>query len=156
MCIINLSMLSSSWSNAEFMRRNGSFTGAFNVASSLATMIASGLFAIATVMQIRENASSGPLSRFSLRMTSDQTEKIIACFMVAWWFALSFSISNMLFVFRDDIRRCINYRAPRQRHNGVVDTRALQVAAAACAVFKGSVVLNWMIWLTWTVRAWRT
>ncbi|KAJ1646958.1 hypothetical protein LPJ64_001632 [Coemansia asiatica] len=156
MCIINLSMLSSSWSNAEFMRRNGSFTGAFNIASSLATMVASGLLAIATAMLIRENTNGWPLSRFSLRMTSDQTEKIIACFMVAWWFALSFSISNMLFVFRDDIRRCINYRSHRPKHGSVVDLKALQVAATACTVFKGSVVLNWMIWLTWAVRAWRT
>ncbi|KAJ2704025.1 hypothetical protein FB645_003619 [Coemansia sp. IMI 203386] len=148
-------MLSSSWSNAGFMRRNGSFTGAFNLASLLATMVASGLFAVATTMLIRETTKAQPLSRFSLRMTHDQTEKIISCFMVAWWFALSFSTSNTLFVFRDEISRCINYKVPRQKH-GMTDIKTLQVAATACTVFKGCVVLNWMIWLMWSVRAWRT
>ncbi|KAJ2782754.1 hypothetical protein GGI15_002809 [Coemansia interrupta] len=156
MSIINLSMLSSSWSNAMFMRRNGSLAAAANIASSIATLVASGLFSAATLIHQRDLSSNRHPSRFSLRMTSDQLEKITSCLFAAWWLTQAFNLSNMLFVFRDEIHRCTHPRLPRSRMMREEEIASLRSAAAACAAFRGCVVLNWMVWFAWVVRAWRT
>ncbi|KAJ1720310.1 hypothetical protein LPJ53_005041 [Coemansia erecta] len=157
MSIINLSMLSSSWSNATFMRRNGSLTAATNIASSIATMVASGLFSAATLIHQRDLSANRHPSRFSLRLTGDQLEKITSCLFAAWWLSQAFNLTNMLFVFRDDIHRCTHYHLPRSpRMASESEIAGLKNAAAACAAFRGCVVLNWLVWLAWVARAWRT
>ncbi|KAJ1856478.1 hypothetical protein LPJ73_002168 [Coemansia sp. RSA 2703] len=149
-------MLSSSWSNASFMRRNGSLTAAANIASSIATMVASALFSAATLIHQRDLSANRHPSRFSLRMTGDHLEKLTSCLLAAWWLAQAFNLTNMLFVFRDDIWRCTHYRLPRGRLVDETELAALKTAAAACAAFRGCVVLNWLVWFAWVVRAWRT
>ncbi|KAJ2724854.1 hypothetical protein GGI07_001707 [Coemansia sp. Benny D115] len=160
MSLINMAMLSSSWSSADFMRRNGSFMGAFNTATSLATMVLAGLFAIATVVEKRSQDSNQSAPKFSQRLTNNTVEKVVSCLMTAWWLAIALSLSNMAFIFRDDIRRCMHPRTPPpgrrtspNQQARMVDSQAKM--ATACTVFYGSVVLNWLIWLLWVVRLWR-
>ncbi|KAJ1895284.1 hypothetical protein LPJ66_004683 [Kickxella alabastrina] len=156
MSLVNLAMLGSSWTNADFMRRNGSFVGAFNTASTIVTMVISAMFAVATIVQKRALARDEPIPKFCKRLMHDRTEKIISCLMAAWWLGMAFALSNMAYVYREDIRRCMQGRSPKQQMGVEVAKTAIAAAATACAVFRGSLTLNWCTWLMWMVRMWRT
>ncbi|KAJ2214478.1 hypothetical protein IW140_003145 [Coemansia sp. RSA 1813] len=150
--IINLGMISSSWGNARFMRQNGAFVGATNVSSSVVTMVVSGLYATATLQQIQARGGQKELSMFCERLTSDMAERIISCLLATWWLSMSVNVSNMAYIYRNEIKICIKMTIPKRRLNGV----SKEAAAAACRVFHGSLLLNWILCLFWAIRSWRT
>ncbi|KAJ2156976.1 hypothetical protein GGF46_004822 [Coemansia sp. RSA 552] len=150
MSLVNMAMLSSSWGNARFMRENGAFTGSFVVTSSVVTMVVSGMYAAATIMCMRAQARDTLEPKLCQRLASDGVERMVCCLMTTWWLSMALGVSNMAFVFRDEIRRCVNHRLPR-RVLGV----SPDVAATACIVFRGSLVLSWLIWAMWIGRTWR-
>ncbi|KAI7830804.1 hypothetical protein BX661DRAFT_180120 [Kickxella alabastrina] len=144
MSLVNLAMLGSSWTNADFMRRNGSFVGAFNTASTIVTMVISAMFTVATIVQKHALARDEPIPKFCKRLMHDRTEKIVSCLMAAWWLAMAFALSNMAYVYREDIRRCMQGRSPKQQMGVEVDKTAIAAAATACTL-----TLNWCTWLMW-------
>ncbi|KAJ2675310.1 hypothetical protein IWW42_001094 [Coemansia sp. RSA 1085] len=143
MSLVNLAMLSSSWSNSLFMRNNGAFTGTFVVSSSVVTMIIGGMYAIATAVLIRARVKDAEPPKFCQRLAKDSMERLVCCLMATWWLSMALNISNVAFMFRDEIRRCIQNKARR-------DT-----AANACTAFHGSLALCWLTWLMWIGRTWR-
>ncbi|KAJ2524799.1 hypothetical protein GGI11_000557 [Coemansia sp. RSA 2049] len=150
--IINMGMISSSWYNTRFMRQNGAFVGVTNVTSSVLTMVVSAIFATATLQQIQVHSGKRKLTRFCERVTRDPVERIASCLMAAWWLSMSINVSNMAYIYRDEIKLCIAKTMPRQRLNGI----SRNAAASACRVFHGSLALNWILCLFWVIRSWRT
>ncbi|KAJ1786748.1 hypothetical protein LPJ67_003448, partial [Coemansia sp. RSA 1938] len=61
MSLVNLAMLSSSWSNTKFMRTNGAFTGVLVVTSSIVTMVVSAVYAFSTMLIIRDPQDTAKL-----------------------------------------------------------------------------------------------
>ncbi|KAJ2545362.1 hypothetical protein EV175_005816 [Coemansia sp. RSA 1933] len=145
-------MVSSSWANARFMRQNGAFVGATNVASSVITLVVSGIFATATLQQIQVQSGKREMTLFCERITNDTVERLVSCLMAAWWLSMSVNISNMAFIYRDEIKICIKMTMPRRRLHGV----SKEAAATACRVFHGSMSLNWILCIFWVTRSWRT
>ncbi|KAJ1886640.1 hypothetical protein LPJ81_006665, partial [Coemansia sp. IMI 209127] len=150
--IINLGMISSSWGNARFMRQNGAFVGVTNVASSVFTLVVSGIFATATLQQIQVQGGKREMTLFCERVTNDMVERLVSCLMAAWWLSMSVNVSNMAYIYRDEIKICIKMTMPKRRLNGV----SKEAAATACRVFHGSLSLNWILCLFWVTRSWRT
>ncbi|KAJ2304173.1 hypothetical protein H4R23_005844 [Coemansia sp. Cherry 401B] len=152
MSLVNMSMLSSSWSTARFMRNNGAFTGVFVVTSSVITMLVSGMYAAATVLLIRARIEDQRAPQFARRLAADNVERMVCCLMATWWLSMALNVSNMAFVFRDEIRMCIAHKIPpRVLGKGT----SKEAAGLACTVFHGSLALCWMIWLMWVARTWR-
>ncbi|KAJ2746093.1 hypothetical protein GGI20_001645 [Coemansia sp. BCRC 34301] len=152
MAVINLGMISSSWSNTKFMRDDGGFTGAFNVASSLATMVASGLLAAAAVLDRLAQTDGRPPPPLSARLGRPGVDKMICSGMAAWWLAQALLISNVSYIFREEIRRCTAHRLRRSHLPAGVSSAT---SATACTVLRGSLALSWMLFGAWSVRAWR-
>ncbi|KAJ2803397.1 hypothetical protein H4R20_002916 [Coemansia guatemalensis] len=152
MSLINMAMLSSSWSSTRFMREYGAFTGSFVVTSSVVTMVVSGILATATFLCVHAEKRDVSSPKFSQRLTSDSIERAACCLMTTWWLSMALSVSNMAFVFRDEISKCVHHRLTRRYLKGV----SADTAAVGCEVFRGSLVLCWMIWAMWVVRLWRT
>ncbi|PIA17214.1 hypothetical protein COEREDRAFT_7575 [Coemansia reversa NRRL 1564] len=152
MSLVNMAMLSSSWSSTRFMRDYGAFTGTFVVTSSIVTIVVSGILATATFLCIRAEKQDVASPKFSERLTSDSIERAVCCLMTTWWLSMALSLSNMAFVFRDEINKCVHHKLTRHYLKGV----SADTAALGCEVFRGSLVLCWMIWTMWVVRLWRT
>ncbi|KAJ2498987.1 hypothetical protein GGF44_002505 [Coemansia sp. RSA 1694] len=152
LAVTNLGMISNSWSNAKFMRENGGFTGAFNIASSLATMILSGLLAAAAVLDRLAQTNGRPPPPLSARLGQRSVDQLISSGMAAWWLGQALLISNVVYIFRGEIRRCTAYKLPRSHLLAGVSPAA---SATACTVLRGCLALNWMLFAAWTVRAWR-
>ncbi|KAJ2777340.1 hypothetical protein H4R18_005203 [Coemansia javaensis] len=152
MALIDAGMVGGSWSRTRFMQASGAFLGTVGVASASATMVAGGVLAAAGVASRRaqtQGTTAGPIWR---RLASDRTERTVCCAMAAWWLAVALCASNAAFVFRAEISRCVQRKAPaRMRVPGV----SADAAAAACAAFRGSLALAWMICAAWAARAWR-
>ncbi|KAJ2824811.1 hypothetical protein FBU31_003888, partial [Coemansia sp. 'formosensis'] len=153
MAVVNLGMISSSWSNTEFMRQDGSFAGAFNTASSLATMITSGLLCAAAVLDRRAQTDGQPPPPLSAKLGHPSVDRLISAGMAAWWLGQALIISDVSYIFREEIRRCIAHRLPRSHLPHGVSASA---SAVACTVLRGSLALNWMLFVAWTARAWRS
>ncbi|KAI9501472.1 hypothetical protein GGI25_002013 [Coemansia spiralis] len=148
MSMINLGMIASSWSSTRFMRQNGALLGSLDTATTVLTLIVSVLFSMATFAQLKPAHAS----KLCKRLTKDPVEKLLCCLMATWWLAMSMNMSNMAFIYRDEIKICIKKTVPRKVRGNV----SKEAMASACRVFHGSLVLNWLIWLLWAVRAWRT
>ncbi|KAJ1852320.1 hypothetical protein GGF49_005052 [Coemansia sp. RSA 1853] len=149
MSLVNLAMLSSSWSNTKFMRNNGAFTGVLVVTSSIVTMVVSAVYAFSTTLIIRAHQDTAKLYK---RLANTSIEHIVCCLMATWWLSVSFTMSNMAFVFRAEIKQCVERNIPARDLNPGVTTDS---AATACTVFRGSLALCWMIWIMWVGRIWR-
>ncbi|KAJ2008371.1 hypothetical protein H4R26_000227 [Coemansia thaxteri] len=152
MATINVGMMGSSWSNTEFMRQDGSFTGAFDTASSVATMAVSGLLATAAVLDRRAQAGGRAAPKACERLGRSSVERVVACGMAAWWLGMALMVSNVAYVFREEIRRCIARTLPRSHVPAGIGAAT---AATACTVMRGCVALNWMLCAAWAARAWR-
>ncbi|KAJ2415683.1 hypothetical protein GGI10_001528 [Coemansia sp. RSA 2530] len=153
MAVVNLGMICSSWSSTRFMRENGVLAGALNTASSLATMITSGLLCIAAVIDRRAQKDGQPSPPLSARLGHPSVDRLISSVMAAWWLAQALMISDVSYIFREEIRRCIAHRLPRSHLPRGVSASA---AAVACTVLRGSLALNWMLFVAWTIRTWRS
>ncbi|KAJ2342046.1 hypothetical protein GGF43_006025, partial [Coemansia sp. RSA 2618] len=152
MSLVNMAMHSSSWSNTRFMRNNGAFTGVFIVTSSILTMVISITYTIATTLIIRARIRDAAAPKFCQRLASDSIERMVCCLMATWWLSMALNISNIAFIFREEIRLCVQHKLPpRMLNKGT----SLDDAARACTVFHGSLALCWMIWLVWVARTWR-
>ncbi|KAJ2059394.1 hypothetical protein GGI17_004410 [Coemansia sp. S146] len=153
MAVVNLGMISSSWSNTEFMREDGGFAGAFNTASSLATMITSGLLCAAAILDRRARTDGQPPPPLSARLGRPSVDRLISSGMAAWWLGQALLISDISYIFREEIRRCTAHRLPRSHLPAGVSSGT---SAVACTVLRGCLALNWMLFVVWTVRAWRS
>ncbi|KAJ1811196.1 hypothetical protein LPJ77_000240 [Coemansia sp. RSA 2523] len=149
MSLVNLAMLSSSWSNTKFMRTNGAFTGVLVVTSSIVTMVVSAVYAFSTMLIIRDPQDTAKLYK---RLANTSIEHVVCCLMATWWLSVSFTMSNTAFVFRNEIKQCVERNIKAGDLNPGVTTDG---AATACTVFRGSLALCWMIWIMWVGRIWR-
>ncbi|KAJ2245461.1 hypothetical protein GGI13_005820 [Coemansia sp. RSA 455] len=153
MAVVNLGMICSTWSNTEFMREDGGFAGGFNTASSLATMITSGLLCAAAILDRRAQVDGQPPPPLSAKLGRPSVDRLISSGMAAWWLGQALLISDVSYIFREEIRRCTAHRLPRSHLPAGVSAGA---SAVACTVLRGSLALNWMLFVAWTVRAWRS
>ncbi|KAJ1955948.1 hypothetical protein EC988_001599 [Linderina pennispora] len=142
MSILQLALTGVSWTSIEFMRRSGDFIGALSVISGIFTFCISSIYAVATILTERAENDHEQVPLFCERFNRPSVERLINCMMASWWFAMSTSNSNMLFVFRDDISKCVR----GEDKNSSPD---------ACKIMRGAVTLNWLILLLWIIRAWR-
>ncbi|KAI8320976.1 hypothetical protein GQ54DRAFT_249948, partial [Martensiomyces pterosporus] len=155
--LVNLCLISVSWSNVQFMRRDGSLTGALSVITSVVTMVISGMFAAATILREHAEADKEPTPMISERLCRDCIERLVSSLLTAWWLMISFNVSNMAFVFRDDLRQCTKQtNGTRSGAREESETSSPDSPAGACAVFTGSMVLSWAIWVLWVIRMWRS
>ncbi|KAJ2900694.1 hypothetical protein IWW38_000368 [Coemansia aciculifera] len=152
MAVVNLGMISSTWSNTRFMRDNGALTGAFSIASSLATLIISGLLATAAVLDRQAQMDGRPPPPLSERLGQCGVDQLISTGMAAWWLAQALLISNTVYIFREEIGRCTARKLPRSHLLPGVSAAA---SATACTVLRGSLALTWMLFVAWSFRAWR-
>ncbi|KAJ2713218.1 hypothetical protein H4R19_002364 [Coemansia spiralis] len=152
MAMLDMAMLSSSWSSTRFMRASGAFTGLFVVTSAAVTMIASGAFAAAVAVCRRAALHDKAAPWICERATADRVERALCGVMAAWWMAMAMCVSNTAFVFRTEIGRCVSRQFPGRTLPPGVSPDA---AAVACSVFRGSLILSWMICAMWLLRAWR-
>lgn len=155
--LVNLALLAHAWTSTQFMRQSGTFTGAVGISSCLATMVVSGLFIISSLMERKAQVRKWPVPKLCQKLQGKgdgkrSLELSIGFAMTAWWMAVGMIVSNTAYIFRTEIKQGTVRKLPKSRiPHGI----SIGEVAMACAEYKGSLVLCWLIFVLWIGRTWR-